>query len=263
MNINEKFKSLLKSNSKNLETSKISLISNDSYMYQNTLNLTIGKPGSGKTLAMIYELAVLHDKFDKIIYITRENKVDKTFNTFIPLIKTNILHVLEEDFVEFIIKYIEALDMIIKIKNGEKGNVKKISKYLGIEEKDVLNSKPFYTFILFEDASDSKLFDKKNSIFVDLLRIFRHYYITSVAIIHSFKFFPIHLREYVFTITVFKGFSKQRLNHMYGQSNITENFNDVWEKYKKLIHNVEKSKTEVLIFDFITGFTKVKTYDFN
>lgn len=281
MSIEAKFGSIMDKNKKeliqgqilkigeevDLKTNKHTEKYKDMHLYQNTMGLVIGKPGSGKTLGVIYDLTKCDGFFNRIIYVTREDKVDKTFESFIPMVKTKIFHVVESNFEDYIITYVENLDLLIKIRAGQIKMNKQVKKQfilnLELTDEEFKSKEQFKTFILFEDASDSPLFKKGNDFFVQLMRIFRHYFITSIAIVHSFKFFPIHLREYIFTINIFKGFSKLRMNQIYHQTNLEEEFKDLWTKYKKLKMDIANKYSETLIIDSLIGRSFVKIYDFN
>lgn len=173
----------------------------------NSLNICLGKQGSGKTTFMLTELIKLSElpdsPYDKIIYITNGTNEDMTFNLLKTLIKIPILGL---DFAEA---------------------TRELSNYFSDREDNT-----HHTFVIVEDASFLLL--KDNPIWTDWVCKLRHLRLTIWINLHVWKSISTMIKTQITTLFIFKGYSKEQLQHMYRQSCIEVNFANLWCLYMLL-----------------------------
>lgn len=190
----------------------------------NSLNICVGKQGSGKTTFMLTELIKLSELqdnvYDKIIYITNGTTEDITFEALKKLIKIPILGL---DFNEA---------------------TRELSNYFN-DRADQIH----HTFVIVEDASFLLL--KDNPVWTDWICKLRHLRMTVWINIHVWKSISTMIKSQITSLFIFKGFSREQLSHMYRQSCVDANFNNVWYLYTIL------REREILKITNIDGTTMI------
>lgn len=188
--------------------------------YYNSLNICLGKQGSGKTTFMLTELIKLSELpnciYDKIIYITNGEADDLTFNTLKKLIKIPIMGLNFNDATTELCNWFSTRD----------DNV-------------------HHTFVIVEDASF--LLMKDNPVWVDWVCKLRHLRMTLWINLHVWRSISTMIKTQITTLFIFKGYSKEQLQHMYRQSCVDADFKAVIYMYMLL------QKHEVLKLSNIDG----------
>lgn len=173
----------------------------------NSLNICLGKQGSGKTTFMLTELAKLSElpdtPYDKIVYITNGQTDDLTFKLLKSLVKIPILG-------------LEFNDATRELTN------------FFTDRSDTVH----HTFVIIEDASF--LLMKDNPIWVDWICKLRHLRMTIWINLHVWKSISTAIKTQITTIFIFKGFSREQLQHIYRQSCTDINLQSIWCLYTML-----------------------------
>lgn len=173
----------------------------------NSLNICLGKQGVGKTTFMLTELIKLSELpdcvYDKIVYITNGDTNDLTFQTLKTLVKLPILGL---DFNEA---------------------TRELSNFFSNRDDKV-----HHTFVIIEDASF--LLMKDNPIWVDWVCKLRHLRMTLWINLHVWRSISTMIKTQITTLFIFKGYSKEQLQHMYRQSCVDADFKAVMYMYMLL-----------------------------
>lgn len=185
----------------------ISLIHPQIHFRYNSLNICLGKQGSGKTTFMLTELIKLSELpdciYDKIIYITNGSTEDITFNTLKKLVRIPIMG-------------LNFMDATSELANWFASRDDKIH----------------HTFVILEDASF--LLMKDNPIWVDWVCKLRHLRMTLWINLHVWRSISTMIKTQITTLFIFKGYSKEQLQHMYRQSCVDADFKAVMYMYMLL-----------------------------
>lgn len=186
----------------------------------NSLNICLGKQGSGKTTFMLTELIKLSSLkqcvYDRIVYITNGEVDDITFKTLKTLIQIPI----------YGLNFNDA--------------TRELSSYF-TNRKD----NQHHIFIIVEDASFLLL--KDNPIWVDWVCKLRHLRCTIWINLHVWRSISTMIKTQITTLFIFKGYSKEQLQQMYRQSSSNTDFKTMFCWYSLL------EKREVLKISNIDG----------
>lgn len=187
----------------------ISVIHPQIHFRFNSLNICLGKQGSGKTTFMLTELLKLsqlpreQNPYNRIIYITNGPTDDITFNTLKSSISIPIMGLNFNDATS------------------------ELANWFATREKD--NN---HTFVILEDASF--LLMKDNPIWVDWICKLRHLRMTLWINLHVWRSISTMIKTQITTLFIFKGYSKEQLQQMYRQSCVDADFKAVQYMYMML-----------------------------
>lgn len=185
----------------------ISVIHPQIHFRYNSLNICLGKQGSGKTTFMLTELIKLSELpdciYDKIIYVTNGSTDDLTFNTLKQLVKLPIHGLNFQDATTELANWFATREDKVK-----------------------------HTFVIIEDASF--LLMKDNPIWVDWVCKLRHLRMTLWINLHVWRSISTMIKTQITTLFIFKGYSKEQLQHMYRQSCVDADFKAVMYMYMLL-----------------------------
>ena len=194
---------------------KISLIHKSINFYYNSLNLCLGKQGSGKTTFLMKELIKLsalpdHGRYEAIVYVTNGAGRDETFNALVKLI--NGIPVYNVEFNE-IIGMLETF-------------------FSNRDESD-----PKHIFVILEDATFLLLKDGQNNTWGTWMTKLRHLRMTVWINIHVWKSISTSIKTQVTSSFVFRGYNKENVNRIYYQSSIgnvsSQNFYALYQTLRK------------------------------
>lgn len=171
----------------------------------NSLNICLGKQGTGKTTFMLKELIKLSElpdnPYDKIVYITNsqpgpdgQQKAangadDMTFNALKSLVKIPILG----------LNFMDA--------------TRELSNFFSTREDKI-----HHTFVIIEDASF--LLMKDDPMWTNWICKLRHLRMTVWINLHVWKSISTMIKTQITTLFVFKGFNKEQITYMYRQSSV-------------------------------------------
>jgi hypothetical protein len=222
-----------------------------SNIYQNSINVAIGKPQSGKSVALLTEImkisTVQHEAHLLIVVNKNGSNKDPTLNIFASLIKIPIIYLSRENLVGFneIIEYKELYNEI---------HDKSLENEIIDEQRDkifeVLHINDFsrnylHTLLFLEDCGNSEILKKglMHSLMVECRHIQTSFFIT----IQSWKMIDPEIKSYLGTVFVFSGFSPERLQYIVRQTNVSSEFKEFMKLYNKLDQN------DSIIIDCVTG----------
>lgn len=208
---------------------------------RNSVNLLIGRRGSGKTYNVFREIIKLNfvpnHEYTQLIYIT--NKLsDDTFHKMKKLIKLEIIKVNYEDAEECLTKITEAKEDYGEI--VEKGIENLLEEDYRKDLMGILGVKDFkktfiHTIVLFDDAIE--VFKNRKGKLFRMLFENRQPKITYFLAIQDPIGIDASIKSNIDSAWLFGGFSSQKFNYIYHQLNSPFDRVDLWEKYRELSMN--------------------------
>ena len=213
----------------------------------NSFNIYLGKQGTGKTTSILKELiklSTIKNDYHLIIYVT-DIESDDTFNSLknyinIPIVKTNY-----QKFNSQFEHLIKLKDVYNKMVDGEIPKDNSILNMLYIKD---FNKDRLHTYILMDDAAF--VLNKENESFKWLCQL-RHLNCTVGLCIQIWKNINPSFKSQITSINIFKGYSRQQLNHIYQQIAVDVDFNEFMRIYNKLDYRKK------LIIDCVEGEIRI------
>lgn len=214
----------------------------------NSVNVIVGKQGSGKTVAALSEIIKissleLHNhKFHLVIYVTKHgDENDKSWQALKSLLCIPYVVVSESSVIDVVDEVIAAKNLYYLIKRENL-----IDKQEDEQQQDMLstlhitdfNYDQLHTIILFDDISNSKLFSNEESYFSQQIRRCRHTNITYFLLIQGWKGLKPHIKNEITTLMIFLCFNNQQLHYIYSQSSS----NLSYEEFQQLYHQLTGRK---------------------
>jgi len=216
-------------------------IVNEVAFYYNSINVLIGKQGTGKTffafreLLKINRLNQLHQNGDiqlrglgegqlshnQIIYVTDNGTSDTTYQTIgtmIDLIPLSICQYKDavsqlEGLMRYKQMYLEIRDKVMKGQNIEytQEQLEELLELLGVKDF----SKPrLHTLVLFDDAANNPIFEKKGDPMTIMLTRCRHLNISVIINIQKLTSISTTIRSQTASFFIFPGFPMQEVSQM-------------------------------------------------
>jgi hypothetical protein len=237
--------------SKKLLKREQQILIDGSNIYQNSINVAVGKPQSGKFVTLLTEIIKISTVQPEahLLIIINKNGSDKdpTLNIFrddirIPIIfiKRDNLSQLNE-IIEYKELYNEIKDKKLEddVEDDQKFNMFEV---LGITDfsRDYL-----HTLIFLEDCGNSSVL--KKGFLAEIMVECRHIQCSFFIAIQSWKMLDPEIKSYLGTVFVFAGFSRERLQYIVRQTNIGENFDRFMQLYRQLDQN------DNIIINCVTG----------
>ena len=225
----------------------IQIISDQINFKYNSFNIYVGKQGTGKTTSVLKELiklSTIKNDYHLIIYVT-DIENDDTLNKLkyyinIPIVKT--------DYQKFNSQFehlIKLKDVYNKMVDGEIPKNNSILNLLYIKD---FNKDRLHTFILMDDAAF--VLNKENECFKWLFQL-RHLNCTVGLCIQLWKNINPSFKSQITSINIFKGYSRQQLNHIYQQIAVDVDFNEFMRIYNKVDYRNK------LIIDCVEGEIRI------
>ena len=251
-------------NKNKLDNSKISTIHPEIFLKYSSVNVFLGKQGTGKTFTLYKELlkiSLIESNVHLIIIATKDNRKDETYELFKNQIKTPIITVSYNEIVDFInniifnkliYEYVKDNNLIEKIKDEQ---VKEILNNLYIDSAFAPDLRSKYNtplsagsfaanfnydslqeIIIFDDAAYQEIIMKNNSEIINMIHQARHYKLIFCFCVQGIKTIPLSIKEQMATLLIFPGFINQKLPTIFQQSGITEydyeEFKDIYRSLK-------------------------------
>ena len=213
-------------------------------IYYNSVNIFVGKQGSGKTFSCISEIikiSQLKKGAHLLVYITKYgDESDITFESLKELIRIPIVYVKQDDAEEYVKNLLDYKHLYYEVRN--KGLENKIIDEQKNEIFDTLYIEDFdnemlHTLIMFEDIANNQLFKNDTSYFNHLLTTCRHNHISFFLNIQFWKSLSTNIKSNVSTVFIFGTFSKQQLRYILYQIPLNITFDELYEKYKYMNKN--------------------------
>ena len=208
--------------------------------YVNSVNVFVGRQRTGKTYTAIKEIIKIsrnHPQTHLLVYVNKDGKPnDDTFERTKDLINCSIIYVSYDNSKEYLTKLLEYKRTynIIKDKHLEEEltpkHYEELTENLSLAN---LDNDYLHTIILLEDAT--QFMKSKSANYVnDLMTKCRHIQCSFFVIIHYWKALSTNLKSNLSTIYIFSGYSRQQLNYILYQINISESIKEIYDKYKNL-----------------------------
>ena len=266
--INEVDKTLttqIKKNKQDIDNATIKPFTDDYPFSTNGIYLFCGKMGSGKTYTILKHLMIMDKLFDKpyydqIIFSSTSGQLDKTVESIKDKIETKINFIKDYDLMDYLekrirqkMKYyaiVKFIDSDGKVKNEvmdnliEKHGLKKMVKgqwvpdmrrvglYLVNKlEKWGFTRFPVYDCIVLDDFAGHPLLKKTDSPLNKMLTKTRHYHITAILGIQTWRFVHLNFKRLCTDILIWKGYSMEDFEAMIKQTPNQENWKTLWEQY--------------------------------
>ncbi len=237
------------------------------FFKRNSVNLLIGKKGSGKTYNVFRELLKLkfvpNHNYTKLIYVT-----DKAYDPTFERVKDLLLEIMEVDRVP----YAEAVEKIREASNAKstahmihegeaslddltEESTEKMLDGLGIDDPEqVLEQDVFHTAVLLDDCQD--VFEKRTPQNRELFKLLfenRQPKITYFLTQQDAKGIDSSLRQNLDAVWVFGCFAWNKFNYLMFQVPHEQDAKELWEIYKQITKNqclifvIEQTGTELII----------------
>ena len=248
----------LNTNQRNINDSLISKIHDEINIYYNSVNIAVGKQGSGKTLSDLKEIIKISQVCPithLLVYISKTGqKLDPTFESLKPLINIPIVYVKEdeaEDYIKTLLAYKQLYKEIVN--NNLENDIideqkEQIFDILHINE---FSNENLHTIILLEDiANNKKLLGNEKSYFNHLMTTCRHNHISFFLNVQFWKSLSSTIKSNVSTVFIFGTYSKQQLHYMLYQIPLCIPFDELYKEYQQL------AKNDKMIVDCNTGDVK-------
>ena len=238
--IQDKISKTLNKNKHLLQASRHRIIPNTN-IYLNSVNIFVGRQGSGKSVQCIKEIIKIsenHPETHLLIYLNKTGE-ETDYSAFEPLkklIKIPILYVSHENATQAL----EMLNKYKKIYNDIKINHldNELPKNLRRElcNKLYINdlSRPYlHTLIMFEDTVDSPVL--KNKMVLEMFTKCRHYNVSCFLLVQFWKGLSPTIKENVSTIFYFGGSTPRQFYHMMSQAAVNvEDNHELFQHYRQL-----------------------------
>ena len=230
-------------NQDSINSEKLEPIHPQTICYKNSVNILVGKQGSGKTFTCAYEIAKIsqlhHETHLLIIVCKNENSEDPTIKSLSSLIRIPIVYVTEDEAEEYVGKLLAAKRRYSagELEDGD-------LELLHVED----TSRAYlHTLLLFNDVAKSKLFSRPTNYFNQLLPICRHIQCSFFLNVQFWKSVPPEIKANATLVFVFGGFDTRQLYYIFSQVPTALSIKNIIPAYKAL------KKHDKLIVDCETG----------
>ena len=237
-----------------IDKERLERIHPQSYCYKNSVNILVGKQGSGKTFTCAYEIAKIsqiHDETHLLIIICKdENKEDPTIRSLSTMINVPIEYVSEDEAVDYMRKLLAYKRLYDTIKENHYED--RIENDQRAELFDVLKIRDFnrdylHTILLFNDIAKSKLFNRATNYFNQLLPICRHIQCSFFLNVQFWKSLPPEIKANATIIIIFGGFDTRQLYYIFSQVPTALSVKEILPEYRQL------QKHDKIVVDCETG----------
>ena len=260
-NVDAAVKELLAKKNKNVDlTNEIQTeIDPNVYFNRNSVNLLVGKKGSGKTYNVFREVLKLkfikNHHYTKMLYVT-SNPEDNTFARFEKLLTIPVEKVSYEDAVDAINDLIQAKSAVKQLQRGEASwddiddeAKEELTQVLGDQVKTDKKA-VYHSIVLLDDCAF--LFDHKNKENKDLWRMLlenRQPNLTYFLTMQDPKGFDTALKEAMDACWVFGGFTHRKFGYLCSYIPHGSTPYKLWKMYK----NMNRNQAILFKNDMMTG----------
>lgn len=213
----------------------------------NSVNVIVGKQSSGKTVIALEEVIKLGvlDTHHLFVYVTKDgHETDKTWLALKPLLQIPYVIVSESDAVDALKTIIAAKNLYGIIRNDnlqDKIDDKQLLDMFDVLAVSNFERETLHTIVLFDDISNSKLFQNEGSYFSQLIRRCRHINVSFFLLIQGWKGLRPHVKNEITTLFIFPCFNRQQLRYIYGQSASNLAFDEFNELYTEILKQKNKN----------------------
>ena len=226
-------------NKNQVSNALIRKIHKDINIYYNSVNIFVGKQGSGKTLSAIEEIikiSSIPNAAHLLIYVSKTGEEkDVTFESLRELINIPIAYVSQENAEEYVNALLNYKQLYYTIRKEHLEN--KIIDEQRMEIFRILKVRDFkapmlHTLILFDDIANNKLLANDRSFFNNLMTTCRHNHISFFLNVQFWKSLSTTIKSNVSTVFVFGTYSKEQLRYITHQITMNVPFDELYEEYR-------------------------------
>ncbi len=258
----------LRKSSRVLKAATIRPISNEWQFSTNGVYFLCGKMGSGKTYTIIRHILMTERlshqsdfKYDLIVFTSTSGSMDKTVCALGSKIKTPVMYVKDDALMSFLTKHIKnkmkyyaLMEYVHEGKDSDelKRLVEKHSMYRLYKGKRVYDDRkialylmqrierygftqmPSNTLLVMDDFAGHPLLKDVNSPLARMLTKTRHYHLTAILAVQTWRFVNLNYKRLCTDIVIWKGYSEDDFKSMVKQTPNDQSWRELWERYKGL-----------------------------
>ena len=257
--VNSVIERVVKKNKSELDTATIKPMHPSYPFATNGIYLYIGKPGSGKTFAIIKHIMMSEALFqpgyyNKIVFCSTSNGLDKTMLAFRDKIKTPIEFVPDTEILQFLRKHIKTkmkyYAMYRYVMHGFKKPEDEMTRLI---QKRALNTKkkqmeyitkkflkygtsryPLNCLVVLDDFAGHELIARKENELCRMMTKCRHYNLTFIIAVQTVKYVLKNIKRMVTDVVMYKGIGFEDWHGL--MKEISHPFNEklLWDCYQKM-----------------------------
>ena len=270
-----------------LHKSHITCIHPEVFLKYSSVNVFMGKQGTGKTFTLMKELVKLslidseqakrcepsRERIDVhlIVMVTRDGRQDDTLESVKDNITIPCVYVSYDNVVEYLhelVFYKLVYNKIISEHLEDSIDNEQRDEVLEALHIDSFSRQSLQEVIVFDDAAYSAILSKPGSevtsgagrrapsSILSMIHEARHYKFIFCFCIQGVKSIPLPIKEQMTTLFLFPGFIRQKLFTIYNQSGITSL---EYDEFRDLYHNLQPR--DYLLVDCQRGTVKVVNGD--
>ena len=258
----------LKKNAQELSYATIEPLSPEWPFSTNGLYFFCGKMGSGKTYTIMKHVLVSERLFDEpyydtIIFTSTSGTLDKTVGTMKKDVRTPITYVKDTELMDFLKTHVERKMLfyaVMRFVNSGgtdmddimKGILNKLKPYRFVNRERVYDwgrigqylrqlmstygftRYPSNTLLIMDDFAGHPLLSKVESPLARMLTKTRHYNITAILAVQTWRFVNLNFKRLCTDIVIWKGFSEEDFKNMLTQTPNDRNWKELWAEYSSL-----------------------------
>lgn len=255
-----------KASQKELNASLILPFSKDYPFCTNGVYFFVGKMGSGKTYGVIRHLMIIDrllktPYYDQIVVSSTSGAMDKTAKTFMKECRATVTTVNDVQLMPWLMKNVrqkakyyaittfvnshftkitDDMQAIINkhglIGDNGKLNLRRTTSYILHKlAKYPFKGSPSNTFLILDDYGGHSLLNKPDSPLANFITKVRHYNYTVCIMCQTWRHICLNLKRLCTDFVIFQGYSMNDFENMIQQSGCTQDWHELWEKYKELI----------------------------
>ncbi len=256
-----------KKNQKELDTALILPFSNDYPFCSNGVYFYVGKMGSGKTYGVIRHIMITdrlnngEGYYDQIVVSATSGSMDKTSKTFMNECKAPVTTVSDVELMPFLMKHVKEkakyyaiskflesgmtvitddmrkiIDKHKLLKENGEINMRRMAAYIMSKlSKYPFSKSPSNTVLILDDFGGHKLLNKPDSPLANFITKVRHYNYTVIIMCQTWRHICLNIRRLCTDFVIFQGYSLDDFEPIIKQSGCTQDWRELWDKYKDLI----------------------------
>jgi hypothetical protein len=227
--------------------------------WYNSLNVFVGRQGTGKTYSAMTEIAKIakaSPETCQVLYITKDGtKCDETVEALKEIVDIPFVYLSEENAEAHVKKLQDWMAFYKGIQDGEidwrKLRKKQLEEMYTVLKISSCEAPFLHVIILFEDFVNNKLVKKADSYFCNFIATLRHKGFSVFICIQFWKGLPVPIKSNTTTIFLFPGYSPQQLWHIFYQIPLQYTAKEMQDLYRTIQGN------DKIIVNAITGSVKI------
>ena len=254
----------LANNSCKLDKSKITTIHPEIYLKYSSVNVFLGKQGTGKTFTLnkeLVKLSLVPSDIHLIVVVTKDGRQDETFESIKDNITIPVVYVSYDNIIEYIhelVFYKMIYDKIISNNLVDQIEEEQLTDIQEALHLDGFTRKSLQEIIVFDDAAYKAILTDNASEIISMIHEARHYKLIFCFCVQGIKAIPLPIKEQMTTLFLFPGFIQQKLFTIFNQSGITcVEYDEFRDLYRSLLPR------DYLLVDCQSGSIRVVNGDLN